>query len=188
MHGISYGLFQTYLPVLTVQELAWSDTAFSALVGSAGLAAGILGVIIVDPLIRRWGLLNGLKIFLISLIALGMLMGLIPLFWEKIWLIQGFAFAYYSLRTFLLIALFTLGMAICLKPVAATQFALYMSISNLGISLGAALYAPLKEHLSFAQIFFVFALLLLLAFLFLFKVRLKKREEGSDNLVDKTGH
>lgn len=162
LYGVTYGLFQTYMPVLAVQELDWTDTGFSGLVGTAGLTAGILAMFAASPLIKKLGTLRGLQFFIGGLALVGIIMGCIPVFWKDDLTIQIFVFAYYGFRTFLLIALFTMGMVMCKKAVAATQFALYMSVSNLGISLGAAIYAPMKTTLSFSQIFFAFALILIL--------------------------
>ncbi len=61
-------------------------------------------------------------------------------------------------RTLSSIAFFALCMALCWKPVAAAQFALYMAISNFGIASGAALFGPVEAVLPYGQVFFVFAL------------------------------
>lgn len=160
LFGTTYGLFQTYLPILAVQELDWTDTAFSSLVGAAGLIAGISAMLIASPFMQKVGIKSSIQIFVVALIILSIVMGLIPILWEEAVTMRIFIFSYYGFRTFLLIGLCTLGMMICQKSVAATQFALYMSIVNLGISLGSTIYAPLQSLLSFSQIFFVFALIL----------------------------
>jgi PAT family beta-lactamase induction signal transducer AmpG len=162
LFGIAYGLFQTYMPVLAVQELGWTDTAFSGLIGTAGLVAGIAAMVIANPILKRLEIKRSFTFFITVFALLGFVMGYIPALWKAVRTIQIFVFAYYGLRTFLLIILFTLAMIICQKTVAATQFALYTSIANLGISIGAAIYAPMESVFTYSQIFFVFALLLLL--------------------------
>ncbi len=175
LHGITAGLFQTYLPVLAVQELAWLDTSYSGLVASAGLAAGISGMFIASPILDRWGLIRGVKFFALSMMGLGIGMGLCSFLWGETWMIQAFIFSYYMLRTLLLIALFTACMLICWKPVAATQFAIYMSISNVGLSLGASIYAPLNTWFSFPQIFYVFSFVFVLMLIFLRKIEFEEK-------------
>lgn len=171
LYGTTYGLFQTYMPILSVQELDWTDTEFSGLVGTAGLAAGISAMVLASPLMRKLGTLRGLQIFIVGLAVVGIVMGLIPILWKETITIQVFVFTYYGLRTFLLIALLTAAMMLCQKAVAATQFALYMSISNLGISVGSAMYAPMKTVWSFSQIFFAFALILILLIPIVHKIK-----------------
>lgn len=162
LFGIAYGLFQTYMPVLAVQELGWTDTAFSGLIGTAGLVAGVAAMVIANPIIRRLEIKRSFTFFIMVFALLGIVMGFIPFLWETPRTIQTFVFAYYGLRTFLLIILFTFAMLICQKTVAATQFALYTSVANLGISIGAAIYAPMESVLTYPQIFFAFAVLLVL--------------------------
>ncbi len=182
MYGTTYGLFQTYMPVLTVQELGWTDTAFSSLVGVAGLVAGILAMILASPLMNKLGTLLSLQYFIIGLALVGIIMGLIPTFWKGTLTIQIFVFAYYIIRTFLLIALLTIAMMMCQKAVAATQFALYMSVNNLGISLGSGIYAPLKTVLSFSQVFFAFVLILICLLPIIQRIKSVKAFEFQDQL------
>ncbi len=181
LYGMTYGLFQTYMPVLTVQKLEWADTEFSGLTGIAGLTAGILVILIAKPLINKLGIRKGSVLFLAALAILFILMGFVPMLWENVWTIRVFIFSYYIIRTLLLITIFTFCMMICWKTVAATQFSLYMSVSNLGISSGAFIYATLKTELSYAQLFFVFALLFVVTAFILnklnitaYKTRIKK--------------
>jgi PAT family beta-lactamase induction signal transducer AmpG len=139
--GSTNGLLKAFLPVLTVQELGWLDTEFANLVASASLVAGITGMVIGGILITWLGTIRGAKVFLGVLVLAGLLMGFFPAFWENVLTVKGFVFAVNIFRTLFLIALFTACMAICWKQVAATQFTIYMAISNFGISLGAAMYA-----------------------------------------------
>jgi predicted MFS family arabinose efflux permease len=44
-------------------------------------------------------------------------------------------------------------MAICAPQVSATQFAIYMSIANLGASLGSEAYGRVADKTSFVQNF-----------------------------------
>jgi PAT family beta-lactamase induction signal transducer AmpG len=64
----------------------------------------------------------------------------------------------YTLYTFLCIAVFASGMQLCWKTVAATQFTLYMALSNMGRSAGAALLGVLKTNFSWEYIFLFIAI------------------------------
>ncbi len=174
LNGTTNGLLKVFLPILTVQELGWSDTDYANLVASASFTAGLLSMFIGGSIIARLGTLRGLKIILLALTGIGVMMGVLPMMWKEVLTIKTFIFSLYIIRTFLLIALFTACMAICWKKVAVTQFTLYMAISNLGISLGAGSFSFLQKWFSSAQIFFVFAAVVFLLFLLLQKVDLKE--------------
>ena len=75
-------------------------------------------------------------------------------------------------RTLSSIAFFALCMALCWKPVATAQFALYMAISNLGIMAGSSLFGVLEGILTYEQLFFVFALIPFIALAILHFVNL----------------
>ena len=175
--GSTNGLLKAFLPVFTVQELSWLDTEFSNLVASASLTAGVIGMTIGGILVTWLGTIRGAKVFLGILIAVGLFMGFFPGLWENALTAPGFIFAVNILRTLFLIALFTACMAICWKQVAATQFTIYMAISNFGISLGAAMYAWLETWSSSVGVFFFFAGILVLMILILSFTNLKKHSE-----------
>ena len=76
-------------------------------------------------------------------------------------------------------------MSLCWKRVAATQFTLYMAISNLGLAVGAGIIGPLKNIFSWEYVFmtyiiFVMVMLVLLKFINFDKHqnKLEKLEEG----------
>jgi len=50
-----------------------------------------------------------------------------------------------------MVCVIAIAMAICSAQVPATQFAIYMSIANLGASLGSASYGLVAERTSFIQ-------------------------------------
>jgi len=180
--GMTYGFLQAFLPTLTVQELGWENTAYTSMVATAGLIAGILGVFIASPIISKVGTVKGVKLFLGGFVLIGLLIGLTPMLWEQIWPMQTFIFSYYIIRTLFLIALFTACMTICWETIAATQFTLYMSLSNLGISLGAILFSGVKPWASYPQLFFVFVAVNLLGIVVLSKISLEKHAKRLESL------
>jgi PAT family beta-lactamase induction signal transducer AmpG len=61
-------------------------------------------------------------------------------------------------------------MQLCWKRISATQFTLYMAISNLGLAAGAALMGPLKgflnwEYVILSYIVFAGVMLVLIRFI-----------------------
>ena len=55
VHNLARGLLDATLPVLAVQQLGWTDTAYSELYAAANLAAGLIGMIFGGWLVDRLG-------------------------------------------------------------------------------------------------------------------------------------
>lgn len=157
LHGLTYGLFDALAPVIAVQELGWEATAFSSLAALAGLSAGLVGMAFGGRTIRALGRERAMATLLAGLVLIGVAMGVARTFWGEPVTMPTFVVLVYLFRTLMLIALFATAMALCWRPVAATQFAIYMAIGNLGISAGAGLLGPLTRLLSYPVILFSFA-------------------------------
>lgn len=142
------GVMDTVLPILAVQELGWTDTAYSQMFSLVSLASGILGMFVAGALIDIFGKIKMLRIYLVVLILLLVSAALAQPYWENRIFIISFVSAFYILITFTTIAIFASAMNLCWKRISATQFTLYMAISNLGLASGAWLMGMLSEWLS----------------------------------------
>ena len=183
LHGITYGLFDAFMPMITVQEMGWSDQAYSNLAALSGLIAGILGFLAGGPLINRLGRKKILSRLLLALVILAFLMGMANPWWEAYATIQVYVILTYILRTLILITIFSAAMAICWQPVAATQFALYMAVGNLGISTGAALLGPLSQVFSYPQTLLVLAVVAFAAIAVTSRLRLERHVDRLQELT-----
>ncbi len=172
-HGLTYGLFDAMMPVISIQKLGWSDQSFSNLSALSGLIAGVVGIFSGKYLVKWFGRKSSLMYLFFALILVAGIMGLSPSIWEQSLTIESYVIITYLLRTLVLIVLFATAMAICWPPVAATQFAIYMAIGNFGISSGAGLLGPLKSQFTYSQIFFVFSLILLVNMAILSRIKLE---------------
>jgi PAT family beta-lactamase induction signal transducer AmpG len=170
-YSLGRGLIDTVLPVFTVQQLGWADTQYSQVFATANLISGILGMIIGGFLIDYFGKVKMISIYLILLILLVGSMSFLKTYWQNDVFITGFIIGFYILITFTTIAIFASAMQLCWKRVAATQFTLYMAISNLGLAAGAAIMGQLKElfnweYVILSYIIFVFVMLVLMKFIY----------------------
>jgi PAT family beta-lactamase induction signal transducer AmpG len=150
-------------PVFTVQYLGWADTSFSNMIAVAGVGGGVVGMVAGGLLVRWLGRVRAIQAALFALAVSGIVMGLGAKLWSSDLAVQLFFMGSITVRTLSTIAFFALCMALCWRPVAAAQFALYMAISNFGIAGGAALFGPLETALTYEQLFLVFALIPLVA-------------------------
>ena len=100
---------------------------------------------------------RALTLFLSVLVLASLSMGLLPKLWEQTTFITGHMLIHHLFRTLALVTCFSIGMALCWKTIAATQFAIYMTFGNLGISAGSILMGQAATILSYPQIVFLIA-------------------------------
>lgn len=167
--GIMFGLIDTLLPIFTIQELNWTNTSYSQVYSSTTLVAGFFGMFAGGALVDFFGTRRMTSIFLILLVILISCLGLITKVWGNDKIIFSFILLYYLLYTFLTIALFATCMKLCWKTVAATQFTLYMALSNMGRAFGSGLVGTIKEYTSWEYVLLVAAMM---PFVSLFIMRL----------------
>ena len=78
-------------------------------------------------------------------------------------------------------------MTLCWKTVSATQFTLYMALSNMGRAFGSGLVGTLKEQMDWDYVFMITAISPLIAFIILrflnFSKHLKTIKEFSNLIV-----
>jgi PAT family beta-lactamase induction signal transducer AmpG len=158
------GIAISVLPTVAVQELGFSSEDYTAFFGWAGFLTAAVGIVF-GPMIDRWGAKR--------LIILGAAGGALVSFgfaaMEPLWDNTGFTVgAWIAANLFtqvIFIGMIAQYMNICWSPVAATQFAIYMSLANLTRSIGAGLFALVAADLSFAQDFALMGALLSLGVL-----------------------
>jgi PAT family beta-lactamase induction signal transducer AmpG len=173
------------LPVFTVQGLGWADTDYSQIFATANLISGVLGMIIGGFLIDYFGKVKMISVYLGSLIILVSAMAFLKDLWQNDLFVAGFIIGFYVLLTFTTIAIFASAMQLCWKRVSATQFTLYMAISNLGLAAGAALLGPLKDLFNWEYVilsYTVFAGVMLVLIRF---INFEKHQKRVDQLEEK---
>lgn len=136
--GCIYGVYLGVQPLMATGPGGWTDAAFSSLSGTGNLIAGILGVLlfghIADKLTpRRAAMAGGFGIAMLSLAFASA-----SAYWGKEALVVGFVLVHIALYLLIQISLCSIAMGKCKPSVSATQFTLYMAVSNLGISASSA--------------------------------------------------
>ncbi len=135
--GIMFGIVDTLLPIFTIQELGWTNTSFSNAFSITTVIGGFLGMFIGGYMVDYFGKIKMLSVYLSLLIILIAVFAFMTDLWSNNIVIYAFITSYYTLYTFLCIAVFASAMHLCWKTVAATQFTLYMALSNMGRAAGA---------------------------------------------------
>jgi len=135
------GGFEAFHPVLYKEQLGWEPTQYTGFISSLTLVSGITGVLVGGWLVERIGAQRAVAMAMMLGIAACTAMGLAQPLWHDARVLMGFQIAMEVERLLFFIAGLTLAMRMCNPAVAATQFTIYMAISNFGRPTGAALAA-----------------------------------------------
>lgn len=178
--GTMYGLIDTFLPIFTIQELGWTNTSFSQVYSITTVVGGFFGMFAGGALVDFFGDKKMIIIYLIASFVLIIGLALLPNLWGNDKYIFGFILLYYLFYTFLCIAMFAASMKLCWQTVAATQFTLFMALSNMGRAVGSGLVGTFKEHMSWEYVLLFTALSPLLTIVFINLLNFKKQRKTID--------
>ena len=172
--SLGSGFLDALLPVFIVQELGWDHTKYSELNAASGFASAIIGALTGWKLIELLGRQRAIaaggpqrtiaagagrqRTIAAGATLLGLAsvaMALMPELWAHTLTAQAYIAAYLLIDVLVTIAFLSLMMAICWQRVGATQFSLYMAISNMGTSAGSAMLGPLVAAFSYPNLFLV---------------------------------
>ncbi|MUP45406.1 MFS transporter [Gramella sp. BOM4] len=169
--GIMFGLVDTLLPIFSIQELGWDNSYFSNILSITTVIGGVLGMLLGGYLVDYFGKIKMLSIYLVFTTSLIATFAFMTNLWSSSMVAIAFILSYYTLYTFLCIGIFASAMHLCWKTVAATQFTLYMALSNMGRALGAGFLGVLKMHFTWEIVFLCIAFI---PFLIIFIIQLIK--------------
>lgn len=169
------GVLTAALPVLTTQELSLAQTFYpewSALGGIIGAFVGVAVSPFIDRITAQRALFAGLAIKAMVLAGFAML----EPYWGDRTLIIGLILAVALMTQWLTIATISLFMNLCASKVSASQFAVYMAMSNLALSAGSGMLGPLDAMFTYQQLFYLAAgaEVLMLGLLFMFSLERHK--------------
>jgi PAT family beta-lactamase induction signal transducer AmpG len=180
LFNAAVGLIDAVLPVFTIQEMGWTNEGYSNVFSTVTLVSGLLGMVAGGALADLFGKRRMMSLYLVAFVVVFVAMAFLKSRWHTEYFITGFMGLYYLLYTFICIASFAIGMELCWCRVSATQFTLYMAISNMGRALGASLLGPLKENLPWEYVILTVGVLALGSLFFVLILRLKKHLDRLD--------
>ena len=179
--GMALGLF----PVLATQDLGFTGEQFTWFNGIVGFVAAAL-VILLGPAIDRFGAKRLLLIALFGSVACHVVAFGLPGLWDQPSAVAALFCVSTLLSQLVFVGVIALFMNLCSQNVAATQFAVYMALANLGRSAGGWSLPLIEDHLGSIEILLLMGLLVLAAaaiLLFLdtdrHKARLSRLEQQS---------
>ena len=153
------GVAITVFPVFAVQDLGFSSVQYTAFNGYVGLAAAAMGAAL-GFLVDRHGAKRFLFVALAGGGATHLAMGAFPALWTNSGFLFPMAGLAYLFTQLIFVATIALFMNLCWSRIAATQFAIYMSLANLSRTIGSLGFSVVADDLTFAQDFLLMGVLL----------------------------
>lgn len=134
----AYGIFMGLAPLFSNNILGWEKATYSGWGSQASLVAGVAGGLIFGASAGRWGARRMFTVGAIGFAICALAMNALKPSWGEPAILIVAIFAVAILRTLHLVTLGSLGMRLCIPAIAATQFAVFMAIANLGKVLASA--------------------------------------------------
>ena len=156
------GIAVSVAPVFAVQQLGFTGGDYDNFQGVVGLAAAIAGVAL-GPMMDRFGVKRLYMIALLISAAASFMLASTSTLWPDTTYVVTIGVVLALCNQMCFVAFIALAMNMCSMRVAATQFAIYMSLSNLLRSVGAAGYSRVAEQLHYAGAFAAIGCLMIAA-------------------------
>ena len=151
------GIVLSMMPVYYVQEIGWADTEYSRLTGSALLLGGMFSILFGGAILDYLGRVRAFAVVCFAIALLGLLLAVAPGVGASDVAMTAYRLTYMTLDTLVIVGFIAVAMAICTRQVAATQFAIYMGLGNVGYTGGSAAFGPLHAILPYEAVFALFA-------------------------------
>jgi Zn-finger nucleic acid-binding protein len=148
--GLVYGYGQALMPIAAVNLFGYTTPQWSQLVATMGLLGAVLALMI-GPAIDRMG---AKRVLLLAVSLLGLHAFLIAQtqhMWENTLYVRLMLSIWVMMLPVVMVSALALAMAICKSVNSATQFAIYMSVANLGHSAGSKIYGMVADTSTYVQ-------------------------------------
>jgi PAT family beta-lactamase induction signal transducer AmpG len=178
--GLIYGYGQALMPIAAVNLFGYSAAQWSQLVAMMGLV-GALVALVLGPLIDRAGAKTMLALASALVGIHALTLAQTQHLWENTFYVRTMLSIYVMMLPIVMVATLALAMAICSSKVSATQFAIYMSIANLGHTVGSKIYGMVSEQSSYVQAYTVMSALVAAMILVLIFHRPRPDSEDTDD-------
>ena len=148
--GFIGGYGHALMPIAAINLFGFTTPEWSQLVAVMGLA-GAATALALGPMIDRFGA-KRMLVLTISLVAVhAFLLAQTQYLWENATYVKVMLAAWVLLGPVTMVCMIALAMTICASATSATQFAIYMSLANLGASAGSKTYGMISEQTSYGD-------------------------------------
>ena len=148
--GLIYGYGQALMPIAAINLFGYTSPQWSQLVAMMGLIGAVLALAM-GPAIDRMGAKRMLLLVVALLGIHAFLISQTQHLWQNTLYVRTMLSIWVMMLPLVMVSSLSLAMAICKSVNSATQFAIYMSVANLGHSFGSKIYGMVAETSSFVQ-------------------------------------
>jgi PAT family beta-lactamase induction signal transducer AmpG len=175
--GLVYGYGQALMPIAAVKLFGYTTPQWSQLVATMGLLGAILALSI-GPAIDRMGAKRMMLLAASLLCVHAFLIAQTQHLWQNSLFVRAMLSIWVMMLPVVMVSALALAMAICKSVNSATQFAIYMSVANLGHSAGSKIYGVFAEDTSYAQSYTLLSALFVALIIAILLYRHHHREAG----------
>ncbi|MDH3613206.1 MAG: MFS transporter [Gammaproteobacteria bacterium] len=178
--GLIYGYGQALMPIAAVNLFGYTTPQWSQLVAMMGLIGAVLALTL-GPAIDKMG---AKRMLLLAVALLGLhaiLIAQTQHLWQNTLYVRAMLSIWVMMLPVVMVASIALAMAICKSINSATQFAIYMSVANLGHSAGSKIYGTVAEKSTYVQSYTMLsALIVAMIIVLLFHRHHHPGEQGTE--------
>jgi PAT family beta-lactamase induction signal transducer AmpG len=178
--GLVAGYGRALMPIAAVQVFNFTTPQWANLNAIMGLTGAFVALAL-GPMIDRFGAKRMLSLTIVVVGLHAFLLAGSQQLWNNSMYVQIMMSAWILLLPVSMVCVLALAMSVCSHSASATQFAIYMSISNLGAVVGSMLYGLLASHTSWSQ---NYALKGALVFVMLFVLLMFRTHGHPEELLD----
>jgi Zn-finger nucleic acid-binding protein/predicted MFS family arabinose efflux permease len=178
--GLIYGYGQALMPIAAVNLFGYTTAEWSQLVAVMGLFGAVIALG-VGPAIDRAGA-KRMLIFTVALVGIhAFVLAQTQHLWQDTLYVRVMLSIYVMMLPIVMVSTIALAMAICSSTISATQFAIYMSVANLGHALGSKVYGMVADKSSYVQSYTMLSVLVaaMIVVLLFHRHRMSDDEDGS---------
>ena len=178
--GLISGYGHALMPIAAVKLFGFSSSQWSQLVAMMGLIGAGL-TLAFGPMIDRFGS-KRMLIFTISLVGVhAFLLAQTQFMWTDATYVKVMLSIWVILLPVVMVCVIALGMAVCSSSCSATQFAIYMSVANLGHSAGSKIFGMVSEQTTYPESYMLMGVLVIVLIVVLLFHRHKHDEESASH-------
>lgn len=134
----AWGIFLGLAPLFAANVLGWEKNIYSGWSSQANLMAGLAGGLLFGLIAGRWGARRVFILCALTAAAFALAMLSMQAHWSNPIFFIIAIFVFTALATLRAVTSGSLAMRLCTPAIAATQFAVFMAVLNLGRTLASA--------------------------------------------------
>jgi len=165
--GLISGFGHALMPIAAVKLFGYTTQQWSQLVAIMGLIGAAIALSL-GPVIDRFG---AKRILLLTITLVGVhaiLIAQTQFLWQDSTYVRVMLSLWILMLPSVMVCIIALAMAICSTSNSATQFAIYMSVANLGHSAGSKIYGMIAEQSSYGDTYMMMGMFVAVMIVILF--------------------